>query len=927
MLVTSEQPQTFEQVHDLFSVRHGPLDVFVRPKNVAMVGASEKPNSVGRSLVANLLGSPFGGKVFLINPRRSTVLGHQCYPSLGDAPEPIDLAVIVVPACVVPQTIAQCLQAHVRGAIVISAGFKEIGSAGAALEHEIRNMIVGKKLRLIGPNCMGVMSPVTKLNATFAASMARPGNVGLISQSGAMLSTILDWSVSENIGFSHVFSVGSMLDVGWGDLIEFLGDDPHTTSIVMYMESIGNAKAFLSAAREVALQKPIIIIKAGRSEKASQAAASHTGAMVGSDDVLDAAFRRVGAVRVHHVSQLFNLLEALAKQPRPRGPRLAIVTNAGGPGVLATDALMESGGQLANLSSTTLDSLNRLLPSHWSHGNPVDVLGDASPERFAQCAQILAAAPECDGLLAILAPQAIADPAETARQLVAQVKSEDKPILSNWIGGSQMAPGVKILNEAGIPTFTYPDSAARTFQYTWQYSDALRALYETPSMSDDGGSREAQYLAADVMQTALSAGRTLLTEPESKQVLSAYGIPTVETLVATNSADAVRCARKIGYPVALKLLSKTISHKTDVAGVRLNLQSDDQVANAFVSISKAVAEAAGPGHFDGVTVQQMLGMNGYELLIGCKIDSQLGPVIAFGAGGQLVEVFQDRALGLPPLTSTLARRMMERTKIYRALKGIRGRKPVDLAALEQLLVRFSRLVLQQPRICEIEINPLLAGENGFIALDARVILHPATCASADLPQPVIRPYPRQYMTHWTAKDGRTLFIRPIRPEDESLMASFHESLSQESVYSRYAQVLSLSQRTAHERLARLCFIDYDRQIALVAIDELQTPPKLAAVARLIKLHASHSAEFAIVVSDVYQGLGLGTQLMDLIAAIGRDEKLQRIVGQISVTNRRLLTICQQLGFEFVETSDHTTYTAILNVAAGAKHAIATTCNG
>jgi len=921
--VPHDNSPLIQRVHDLFVTHPVALDVFVRPRSVALIGATPQLGSVGRMMVANLLGSAVKDKVFLVNPKHAEVLGHRCYPSIVDIQEPIDLAVIVVPASVVPQTIAQCLQARVRGGIVISAGFKEIGPAGAALEQEIRQLIAGKAFRLIGPNCMGVMSPLFKLNATFATSLARSGNVGLISQSGAMLSTILDWSNNENVGFSHVFSVGSMLDVGWGDLIEFLGDDPHTASIVIYMESIGNAKAFLSAAREVALQKPIIIIKAGRTENASKAAASHTGALVGSDAVMDAAFRRVGALRVYHVSELFNLVEALAKQPRPRGPRLAIVTNAGGPGVLATDALMEAGGQLANLSSETIDALNGVLPSHWSHGNPVDVLGDASPKRFAQCAQILATAPECDGLLAILAPQAIADPAETALHLSEIVRPADKPLLTNWLGGRQMESGVQVLNQAGIPTFTYPDGAARTFQYTWQYSHALHALYETPLVSDDGGSREAQYQAAEVIGTVLNSNRTLLTEPEAKQVLSAYGIPTVETQIATSAAQAVLCAHQIGYPVAVKLYSKKITHKTDVGGVQLNLQSDKQVTLAFESIAAAVTNATGPGNFDGVTVQPMVRLDGYELIIGSKVDPQFGPVIAFGAGGQLVEVFQDRALGFPPLTTTLARRMMERTKIYAALKGVRGRKPVDLAAMEELLVRFSCLVLQQPRISEIEMNPLMASDNRLIALDARVVLHPASCANADLPQPVIRPYPRHYVTNWTAKDGRNLVIRPIRPDDESLMAQFHETLSLESVYSRYAQVLSLTQRTAHERLARLCFIDYDRQMALVAIDEQHSPPRLTAVARLIKLHGTNSAEFAIVVSDAYQSLGLGTKLMKMIVAVGRDEKLQQIIGQISVTNHKLLKICRGMGFEIVDSADTTTCTAVLKLV----HPIGERSNG
>lgn len=908
-----ESSKSIERAHDLLRGHRSPIDVFVRPSHVAIVGATEKPNTVGRALVGNLLGSEFRNKVFLVNPAHSTVLGHTCYRSLADVPKPIDLAVIAVPALAVPDVINECLKVGVRGAIVISAGFKEIGAAGLALEVQIQQQIAGSNLRVLGPNCLGVMSPVTGMNATFANAMARPGNVGFISQSGAILTSILDWSLQENVGFSHIFSVGSMLDVGFGDLIDYLGDDPRTTSILMYMESIGNAKAFLSAAREVALQKPIIVIKAGRTERAAKAAASHTGALAGSDEVLTAAFRRVGVVQVRRLSELFHLAEVLAKQPRPKGRNLMVVTNAGGPGVLAADALIEAGGHLATLSSTTVDTLNQLLPSHWSHANPVDVLGDASPELFAKCVGVLADAAESDGLLAILAPQAIADPVETAQQLTAYAKLGDKPILANWMGGGQMAAGAHVLNSAGIPTFLYPDSAARAFQYMWQYSDALRALYETPSLNRVGESGNAERSVGDLLNQVLSSGRTLLTEPESKQLLAEYGIPTVETLIATSSAEAVTNARKIGYHVVLKLLSKTITHKTDVGGVKLNLETDDQVDKAFAAIASSVEAAAGPGHFDGVTVQPMVRFSGYELIVGSKIDPQFGPVILFGTGGQLVEVFRDRALALPPLTSTLARRMMERTKIYRALQGIRGQPPVDLAALEQLLVRFGQLVLEQPRIKEIDINPLLASSERLIALDARVVLHPTECAEADLPRPVIRPYPRQYVSHWTAKDGRNLLIRPIRPEDEGLLAKFHETLSAQSVYARYAQVLSLSQRTVHERLARLCFIDYDRQMALVAVDEQPSEPRMVAVARLIKLHGARDAEFAVIASDAYQHIGLGSQLMSRLVAIGREEKLGRIIGQINASNQQMLAICQRLGFQVTGSQDDTTRIAVLNL--------------
>lgn len=905
------QSTTVDPAHDVLRRRPSSLDVFVRPKNVAVVGASEKLGSVGRMLVANLVGSSFGGRVFPVNPARTTVLGLDCYPRLADVPAAVDLAIIAVPAPVVAGVIEECLTAGVQGAIIVSAGFCETGQAGVALEAEISSRLCGTRLRVIGPNCLGVMSPVTGLNATFAADMARPGSVGFISQSGALLTAILDWSLQQNVGFSHVISTGSMLDVGWGDLIDFLGDDPATHSILVYMESIGNARAFLSAAREVALQKPIILIKAGRTQCAAKAAASHTGALVGSDDALDAAFRRVGVLRVQHISELFSLSDVLAKQPRPQGPKLAIITNAGGPGVLATDALVEAGGQLARLSTDTIDKLSQALPPHWSHANPVDALGDAAPDRFAHCVDVLAKAPECDGLLVILTPQAMTDPTRTAERIAEYAHLPGKPILASWMGGSRVADGVQVLNRAGIPTLPYADGAARVFQYMWRHSDNLRALYETPTVGVADETAAPGQQAVSLLNSVLQSGRSLLTEPESKQLLATYGIPTVETRIAATSADAVRQARAIGYPVVLKVYSTTITHKSDVGGVRLNLNCDQDVQCAFDGIQIAVGQTAGAEHFAGVTVQPMVKLEGYELIIGSSIDTQLGPMILFGCGGQLVEVFQDRALGLPPLTSTLARRMMERTKIYTALKGVRGRAAVNLVELEQLLVRFASLVIEQPRIREIDINPLLASDHGLLALDARVVLHPTSVLDQNLPQPVIRPYPRQYESDWTTSDDRPLHLRPIRPEDEPLLAKFHEGLSEQVVYARYAQVLPLSQRTVHERLARMCFIDYDRQMALVAIDQQATEPRIVAVARLIKLHGAAAAEFAIVIRDDYQGRGLGTELMNRLVRIARDERLNRMIGHMSATNWPMIAVCRRLGFKF--TGDATTRLAVLEL--------------
>ena len=676
--------------------QHHPLNAILAPKSIAVIGASEKAGSVGRTLLWNLISNPFGGTVFPVNPKRASVLGIKAYPNLAALPERVDLAVIATPAPTVPDIITECVEAGVKGAIIISAGFKESGAAGVELEEQVRARARQGKLRIIGPNCLGVMSPLTGLNATFASTIARPGHVGFISQSGALCTAVLDWSLGENVGFSAFISIGSMMDVGWGDLIDYLGSDPQTTSIVIYMETVSDARAFLSAAREVALTKPIIILKAGRTQAASQAAASHTGTLTGSHEVFEAACRRSGVLPVIHIDELFSMAEVLAKQPRPKGPRLTILTNAGGPGVLATDALISGGGRLSELVPQTLDAFNQILPAHWSHSNPVDILGDADPERYAQALEIAEQDPNSDGLLVILTPQAMTDPTLTAEQVKRYATATGKPLLASWMGGAEVASGTSILNRASIPTFPYPDTAAQVFDYMWCYTFNLDSLYETPHPSlefDEDGRDEARV--SKLIDRARQSGRTLLTEVKSKQCLSAYGIPTVETRVATNETEAVKHAEEIGYPVVLKLFSETITHKTDVGGVQLDLNGADAVRHAYQAIEASVRGKAGAEHFLGVTVQPMIALDGYELILGSSLDPQFGAVLLFGSGGQLVEVYQDRALALPPLTTTLARRMMEQTRIFTALKGVRGRPPVDLAALEHLLVRFSYLVTEQ----------------------------------------------------------------------------------------------------------------------------------------------------------------------------------------------------------------------------------------
>jgi acetyltransferase len=886
---------------DVYRSESHPLDSLFAPRSVAVIGATERPGSVGRSVLWNLLSNPFGGTVFPVNSKRPNVLGIKAYPRVSDLPDKVDLVVVTTPADTVPEVLAESVEAGIRAGIVISAGFKEHGEHGKELEEQITRIIRGK-MRLIGPNCLGVMNPIRGLNATFAHTIARAGNVAFISQSGALLTAILDWSLRENVGFSSFVSTGSMLDVSWGDLIDYFGSDSRTHSIVIYMESIGDASGFLSAAREVSLTKPIIVIKAGRTAQAAKAAASHTGSMTGSDEVLDAAFRRTGVLRVNNISDIFFMSDVLAKQPRPRGNRLCILTNAGGPGVLATDALVAGGGELADLSPQTMAAFDEILPPQWSHNNPVDILGDAEPERYAKSLEIAAKDPAIDGMLVVLTPQDMTNPTQIAEKLKPYAKGFGKPVLASWMGGAEVTAGEQILNQAGIPSFQFPDSAVRAFNYMWRYSYNLKGLYETPTLQQHADAELKRGSARKITEIAREQGRVILTEFESKQLLQCYGIPVVETRIATTQEEAVKAAEEIGYPVVVKLHSYTITHKTDVGGVQLNLHDADAVSRAFRLIQFFVSEKPGKEHFQGVTVQPMVKLDGYELIIGSSLDSQFGPVMLFGTGGQLVEVFKDRALALPPLNSTLARRMMEQTKIFKALLGVRGRAPVDIAALEELLVRFSQLIVEQRWIKELDINPLLASSEQLITLDARVVLHGPEMTEEDLPESAIRPYPVRLVSKWTMKDGKDVTVRPIRPEDEPMLVRFHEKLSERSVYLRYFQPMKLTQRTSHERLTRICFIDYKREMALVAERaNAEGEPEILAIGRLSKIHGRDEGELAAVAIDDAQHKGLGTELYQRLIQVAREAKLKKLISIMLPENREMRSLCAKLGFKM--TSD------------------------
>jgi acetyltransferase len=806
-------------------MRHS-LDPIFHPQSVAILGASATPGSVGSILVRNLLSNPFGGVVYPINPKRRAVHGLHCYPSLAALPEKVELAVIATPAATVPDLIQECIGLGIPAAIIISAGFSELGAEGRALEARIRTCAQGK-IRIIGPNCLGVIHPPSNLNASFAADMAQPGHVALLSQSGAICTSILDWARGAHVGFSSFVSVGAMLDVDFADLMDYFADDPNTRSIVMYMESIGDVRKFLSAARSVSRTKQVIVVKSGRHEAGARAAASHTGALAGADAVFDAGFRRAGVLRVTTIPDLFNMAEILAMQPQPRGPALAILTNAGGPGVMATDALMTEGGQLAALSPATLATLNAALPPFWSHANPIDLLGDATAERYRIAVEACAKDPHVQGLLILLTPQAMTDPTETARQLLPFAHLPNQPILACWMGGEAVQPGRNLLNQAGIPTFDFPEEAIRAFLHMVQYRRNQELLYETPEALAEDWQPDAGRVRS-ILQQARAAKRTLLTEAEAKDLLAAYGLPVVQTVACPTEDQAVKAAGAIGYPAVLKLLSSTITHKSDVGGVQLNLGDEAAVRAAYRLIAANVARLGSPGAFEGVTVQAMIKERGYELIVGSSVDRQFGPVILFGAGGVLVEVFQDRALAFPPLNRTLARRLMERTHIYQALKGVRGQKPVNLEGLEMLLVRFSQLLCDFAEIQEIDMNPVLASPERVLALDARVLLGPADLPEDQRPRLAIHPYPNQYTAPFRLTDGTEVTIRAIRPEDEPLIIDLHARHSEHTIRMRF---FSLVKTLSRDSLIRLCHLDYNREMALAAVHRHENGSQIWGVSR------------------------------------------------------------------------------------------------
>jgi acetyltransferase len=791
--------------------------------------------------------------------------------------------------------VEQCGKAGIIGIIIISAGFKETGPEGKALEDRILEIKKKYNLHIIGPNCLGIIHPDINLNATFVPKMLRTGSIAFISQSGALGSAILDLATHENIGFSNFVSVGSMIDVDFGDLIDYFGTDPKTTSILMYVEGITNARKFISAARHFAITKPMIVIKAGRFAESAKAAASHTGALTGEDMVYDAAFKRAGVVRVEEIGDLFNCAEALGRQPLPRGPNFAVITNAGGPGVMAADAIIARGGRLAKLSSKTIETLNSILPPYWSRGNPIDVLGDAKADKYRAAVEACFRDENIDGLLIIYTHQGAANPAEIAKSIVDMCKTEGfcKTYLTSFMGYEEVEEANRIFAQSGIPTYYTPEQAVATFMYMYQYKRNLELLYETPPELPVDSIPPKRPLSV-IIRDAAKENRGILTEMETKQLLEFYNIPVVKTLVAKTPDEAVTYAMQIGYPVVLKILSPQIVHKTDVGGVILNINFEAEVRAAFDEIIRRAREYNPEARIQGVTVQPMIKKRGYEIILGARTDPLFGPVILFGRGGVDVEVYKDVAIGLPPLNRTLARRMMAETKICQLLRGYRDLPPANIKLLEEIMVRFSQLLVDFPQLKEIEMNPLLIDEKEAFALDARVI----------------SPYPERYKTFWKLRDGRTVLLRPIKPEDEPLWLEMFHTLSEESIRFRFFG--TIKEPVAHEFGVRYCNIDYDREIAIAAELEEEGHRKMLGVARLFVEPDGKTGEIVFGIADPWQGLGLGSKLVDYIIEISKDKKLETIYAVTLPNNYRAIRLMKNMGFT-LEFPDEGTVKATLNL--------------
>ena len=874
------------------------LDAVFSARNIAVIGASDRPRSLGATVFANLREGGFSGELFAVNPRHDEVQGGKSWPDITAVEAPIDLAIIATPAAVVPDVLHQCGEQGVKCAVVLSAGFGELGGAGKKLEERMAEAAREHDLRVIGPNCLGIMRPSRGINATFSRSIAKPGNLALVSQSGAICTAILDWAEGQGIGFSAVASTGNAADVDFGDLLDFLALDPETRSILLYVEGVHNARRFMSGLRSAARMKPVIVIKSGRHAEGSRAAMSHTGALVGADDVFDAALERAGVVRATSIFGLFSAARILSSGYRANGNRLAIITNAGGPAVMATDCAVDLGLSIAELAPGTIDQLHQFLPAHWSRSNPVDLIGDADPERYARALSACMEDASVDAALVMLTPQAMTDIEGSARSVTEQAAKTRKPLIACWMGDRQVRAAREHFTQHQLPHFTTPESAVEAFAYLAAYARNQRLLVQVPGPLTDRTPPDVKS-ARLIVQGALAEGRRSLGTLEAKAILSAFRIPVTNSVRAETPGEALVAAGTVGYPVAMKIDSPDITHKSDVHGVRLNISSPEHVRNAFLHMVEEAGRRKPEARIRGVTIERMHDSPyGRELMVGVIRDPVFGPVISFGSGGTRVEIMRDRSVALPPLNRVIIHSMIARTRVAALLGEFRNMPAVDIKALERVLLRVSEMVCELPEIVEMDINPLIVDERGLVAVDARFAVDYPESETMRYGHMAIHPYPADLVKRVQLPDGVNLTIRPIRPEDAEIEREFVRRLSPRSRYFRFMQAVS---ELSQSMLVRFTQIDYDREMALIAVVEAESGDAAVGelqvgVARYTVNPDQASCEFALTVADEWQGRGIGWQLMHELMEVARLRGLRRIQGEVLAENSTMLSLMERLDF-------------------------------
>ncbi len=889
------------------------LTPLLAPKSVAIIGASEQEGALGRFVFENMRHGPFKGPLYAVNPKHSKIFGQKCFSAIADLPETPDLIVIATPARTVVDLLRAAGTMGVRHAVVLSAGFSEIGEEGRIRSKQVKAELDRYGMRMLGPNCLGVMRPSIGLNATFASVPARAGSLALVSQSGAVCTAILDWAASTEIGFSSVISMGGALDLDFGELLDFLVQDAETRSILLYVEGIRDARGFLSALRAASRVKPVIVFKAGRHAAGTHAVTSHTGALAGSDAVFDAALARAGVVRVKSSLQLFAAARILAANKRPQGPRLAIITNGGGPGVVAADCVSDNGLELAKLSAATVKKLDGVLPAHWSKSNPVDIIGDATPARFSAATEAALDDPNVDAVLTMFCPQTITRPEDAAQAVIEAASHHQKPVFTAWLGGASVQPARAMLDAANIANFMTPENAVEAFSFLTRFRKHQAMLLESvPAFASMSFHEVSQAIAKAkaIREDVLKDKRTILSEAEAKSLLAAFGLPVNEGRIASTREQAVAAAKALGYPVAMKVHSPDITHKSDVGGVRLNLVNGRQLGNAFDDMLVQVRAARPDAKILGVNIQPMLKFpHQREVLVGVKRDVVFGPVIAFGAGGIAVEAINDLALALPPLNPMLGEALIQATRIRRLLDGYRDVPGVDRAALIDILQRISMMACLLPWIEEMDLNPVLTHPQGAAVVDARVVINShAPLTDMRYRHMAIFPYPLELEHEIRLKGGHALLVRPIRPDDAEREREFIAGLSEASRYSRFQHSVSA---LSAETIARFTQLDYGREMALVAIDS--DDDKIAGVSQYFPNPDRVSAEFAIAIADAWQGRGLGLALMKSLIHCARDAGYQQIGGSILAGNRDMLRLVDQLGF-VVEESDEPHHTVRIGLS-------------